>query len=218
MKKKSVFSSSKWSNKIGKLAVLIPTRDTLHSAHALSLAELVKFNTMNDVDTHVFMDASTILLTQRERLATKAVELGADYMLWLDSDIVFPATTAVRLLAHNEPVVAANYVRRQHPAKGVAYETIGDWQNPLPFDEQDDLATVEGIGMGCMLIKTSIFEELSKPWFDFQWTPSSNDFLGEDMYLCQKIGAAGYSIKVDTALSQELRHLGTYGFGPNDLD
>ena len=218
MKKQSVFASSSWSSKKGKLAVLIPCRDTLHSAHALALVELVKFNTMNDIDTHVFMDASTVLLTQRERLATAAVELGADYALWLDSDMVFPATTAVRLLKHNEPVVAANYVRRQKPYKGVAYETIGDWENPLSFDVQDDLVPIEGIGMGCILTKVSIFNELTKPWFDFQWSPESNDFLGEDMYLCQKINAAGYTIKVDTALSQELHHLGTYAFNTSLLD
>jgi hypothetical protein len=218
MKKQSVFSSSSWSSKKGKLAVLIPCRDTLHSAHALALVEMVKFNTMNNIDTHVFMDASTILLTQREKLATAAVELGAEYALWLDSDVVFPATTAVRMLNHNEPVVAANYVRRQKPYKGVAYETIGDWENPLSFDVQDDLVPVEGVGMGCMLTKTSIFEELSKPWFDFQWSPQSNDFLGEDMYLCQKIGAAGYTIKIDTALSQDLHHLGTYAFNVDLLD
>lgn len=218
MKKGSVFSSSKWSTKKGKLAVCIPCRDTLHSAHAMSLAEMVKFNTMNDIDTHVFMDASTILLTQRERLATMALELGAEYMLWLDSDIVFPATTAVRLMAHNEPVVTANYVRRQFPCKGVAYETIGDWENPLPFDVQDGLVTVEGIGMGCVLMKTEIFEKIPKPWFEFGWSPESNDFLGEDMMLWQKVNALGYEVKVDTSLSQELRHLGTYGFGPEDLD
>jgi hypothetical protein len=218
MKKGSVFSSSKWSTKKGKLAVCIPTRDTLHSAHALSLAELVKFNTMNNVDTHVFMDASTILLTQRERLATMAIDLDAEYMLWLDSDMVFPATTAVRLLAHNEDIVCANYVRRQFPCKGVAYETIGDWENPLPFDVRDELATVEGIGMGCVLMKTEIFTQLAKPWFEFGWSPESNDFLGEDMILWQKIAALGYSIKVDTALSQEMRHLGTYAFGPDSLD
>lgn len=218
MKKQSVFSSSSWSNKKSKLAVLIPCRDTLHSAHALALAELVKFNTMNDIDTHVFMDASTILLTQRERLATTAVELGADHMLWLDSDMVFPATTAVRLMKHNEPVVAANYVRRQRPYKGVAYERIGDWEKPLPFDVQDELVPIEGIGMGCMLIETHVVSALSKPWFDFQWSPESNDFLGEDMYLCQKINAAGYTIKVDTALSQEMHHLGTYSFNSDLLD
>lgn len=218
MKNKSVFSTSSWSTKKSKLAVLIPCRDTLHSAHALALAELVKFNTMNNIDTHVFMDASTILLTQRERLATNAVGLNADYMLWLDSDMVFPATTAVRLLAHNEPVVAGNYIRRQKPYKGVAYKKIGDWEKPLSFDVRDELVPVAGVGMGCLLIKTDIFKELSKPWFDFQWTPSSNDFLGEDMYLCQKITAAGYSIKIDTMISQELHHLGTFAFNADLLN
>lgn len=218
MKNKSVFSSSSWSTKKSKLAVLIPCRDTLHSAHALALAELVKFNTMNNIDTHVFMDASTILLTQRERLATEAIGLNADYMLWLDSDMVFPATTAVRLMAHNESVVAGNYIRRQKPYKGVAYKKIGDWEKPLSFDVQDELVSVAGVGMGCLLIKTDIFKELSKPWFDFQWTPSSNDFLGEDMYLCQKITAAGYSIKIDTMISQELHHLGTFAFNADLLN
>lgn len=218
MKTKSVFSLSRWSNKKGKLAVCIPCRDTLHSAHAMSLAELVKFNTMNDIDTHVFMDASTILLTQRERLATMALELGSQYVLWLDSDIVFPATTAIRLMSHNEPIVAANYVRRQLPAKGVAYEKIGDWENPLPFEIYDNLVEVEGIGMGCILMKTEIFQKIPKPWFEFGWSPESNDFLGEDMILCQKIAALGYQIKVDTLLSQELRHLGTWAFGPDLLN
>lgn len=218
MKKGSVFSSTKWSTKKSKLAVCIPCRDTLHSAHAMSLAEMVKFNTMNNIDTHVFMDASTILLTQRERLATMALECDAEYILWLDSDMTFPATTAVRLLAHNESVVAANYVRRQRPFKGVAYETIGDWENPLSFDVQDELVTVEGIGMGCVLMKTDIFKQIPKPWFEFGWSPESNDFLGEDMILWQKVGSLGYEIKVDTQLSQELRHLGTWAFGPDLLD
>jgi hypothetical protein len=217
MKSKSVFSSSSWSTKKSKLAVCIPCRDTLHSAHAMCLVELVKFNTMNNIDTHVFMDASTVLLTQRERLATMALDLNAEYTLWLDSDMTFPSTTAVRLMSHNEEVVAANYVRRQLPAKGVAYEKIGDWYHPLSFDVQDNLVPVEGIGMGCMLMKTDIFNELMKPWFEFQWTPESNDHLGEDMILCQKIAKTGRTVKVDTVLSQELRHLGTWAFGPDLL-
>jgi hypothetical protein len=218
MKKKSVFTSSSWTTKKGKLAVLIPCRDTLHSAHALCLAEMIKLNTMNDIDTHVFMDASTILLTQRERLATEAVNLGAEYLLWLDSDITFPATTAMRLMAHDEPVVACNYIRRQLPAKGVAYEVIGDWNNPLPFDIYNHLVEVQGVGMGCMLIRTEIFSQIPKPWFEFGWSPDSNDHLGEDMILCQKMAAAGYPIKIDSQLSQELRHLGTWAFGPDLLD
>lgn len=215
---KSVFASSKWSLKKGKLAVLVPCRDMLHAAFSKCLIELVKLNTMNNLDTHVVYDASTVLLTQRERLALEAQAIGAEYMLWLDSDMVFPATTALRLMAHNEDIVAANYVRRQLPAKGVAYETIGDWQNPLPFEPQDDLVPVEGIGMGCMLMKTHILTEIPQPWFEFGWTPESNDHLGEDMILCQKMAKRGYTVKVDTQLSMEMRHLGTWAFGPDLID
>jgi hypothetical protein len=215
---KSVFSSSKWSLKKGKLAILVPCRDMLHAAFSKCLIELVKLNTMNNLDTHVVYDASTVLLTQRERLALEAQNIGAEYMLWLDSDMVFPATTALRLMAHNEDIVAANYIRRQLPAKGVAYETIGDWQNPLPFVPQDDLVPVEGIGMGCMLMKTSILAEIPQPWFEFGWTPESNDHLGEDMILCQKMAKRGYTVKVDTQLSMEMRHLGTWAFGPDLID
>ncbi len=211
---KSVFASSQWSLKKSKLAVLVPCRDMLHSAFAQCIGELIKLNTQNNIDTHVVYDASTILLTQRERLALEAKNIGAEYMLWLDSDMAFPATTALRLLAHKKSVVAANYVRRQPPFKGVAYEKIGDWQNPLPYEIQDDLVEVEGIGMGCMLVKTSILDEISRPYFEFGWTPESNDWLGEDMHFCQKIAAAGHQIYVDTALSMETRHMGTWAFGP----
>jgi hypothetical protein len=215
---KNVFSASKWSLKKNKLAVLVPCRDMLHAGFSKCLVELVKLNTMNGIDTHVVYDASTVLLTQRARLAAEAQTIGAEYMLWLDSDMVFPPTTALRLLAHNEPVVACNYIRRQLPAKGVAYESIGDWENPLPFEPQDELVPVEGIGMGCMLVKTSILQEIPKPWFEFHWTEESNDHLGEDMDFCMKMADAGYTVKVDTNLSMEMRHLGTWAFGPDLLD
>lgn len=212
---KSVFGSSQWSLKKSKLAVLVPARDMIHTAFSKCVGELIKINTQNNIDTHVVYDSSTILLTQRERLAMEAKNIGAEYMLWLDSDMAFPATTALRLLAHKKPVVAANYVRRQPPFKGVAYQKIGDWQNPLPYEPQDDLVEVEGIGMGCMLVKTSILDEITRPYFEFGWTPSSNDWLGEDMYFCQKIATAGHKIYVDTTLSMETRHMGTWAFGPD---
>jgi GT2 family glycosyltransferase len=215
---KSVFAASKWSLKKNKLAVLVPCRDMLHSGFSKCLVELVKLNTMNGLDTHVVYDASTVLLTQRARLAAEAQAIGAEYMLWLDSDMIFPATTALRLLAHNEPFVAANYIRRQPPYKGVAYETIGDWQNPLPYEPREDLVPVEGMGMGCMLVKTEALEKIPKPWFEFHWTEESNDHLGEDMDFCMKMAEAGYQLKVDTQLSMETRHLGTWAFGPDLLD
>jgi hypothetical protein len=215
---KSILNSSSWTIKKSKLAICIPCRDLLHSAHALSLLELVKFNTLNGIETQVFMNASTVLLTQREHLADQAIDYDAEYVLWLDSDITFPSTTAVKLLAHKKDFVACNYVRRTFPVKSVAYEKMYDWNNPLNFDIKDDLIKIEGIGMGCVLMKTEIFSKLSKPFFEFRYSEDSNDWLGEDMILCEKIRNLGIELFVDSILSNEIRHLGTYAFGPKMLD
>ena len=211
---KSVFNSSKWSIKKKKLAVLVPCRDMIHSAFSKCLIELVKFNTQNGIDTHVVYDSSTVLLTQRENLAMEAQKIGAEYMLWLDSDMTFPQTVASRLMAHEEDVVTANYVKRQPPFKGVAYQKIGDWQNPLSLSPQPDLVPIEGIGMGCFMMKTAILDEIAQPWFEFRWNDHTKDNLGEDMDFCMKIAEQGHTIKVDTQLSLELRHLGQWAFGP----
>ena len=215
---KSIFNSSSWSIKKSKLAICIPCRDLLHSAHASSLLELVKFNTLNGIETQVFMNASTVLLTQREHLADQAIDYNAEYILWLDSDITFPSSTAIKLMSHNKDFVACNYVRRTFPVKSVAYEKMYDWTNPLGFEIKDDLVKIEGIGMGCMLMKTEIFTKLPKPFFEFRYSEDSNDWLGEDMILCEKIRSLGIDLFVDTLLSNEIRHLGTYAFGPKMLD
>lgn len=214
---KSILDSSSWAIKKSKLAICIPCRDTLHSAHSLSLIELVKFNTLNGIETQVFMDGSTVLLTQREHLADQAVDYNSEYTLWLDSDITFPSTLAVKLLKHNQNFVACNYVKRTPPHKGVAYEKMYDWNNPLSFEFRDSLIKIEGIGLGCVLMKTDIFKKLTKPYFDFKYNSTTNDWLGEDMVLCEKIRQLGIELFVDSVLSREIRHLGTYAFGPRDL-
>ena len=49
-------------------------------------------------------------------------------------------------------------------------------------------------------------------------TPETQDWLGEDMIFCQKIAQAGHTIKIDTQLSMELHHLGTFAFNSDVLD
>lgn len=215
--KKTIFSSSQWSIRKTKLAVCIPCRDTLHSVHALCLSEMMKTNTMNNIDTQIFMDASTILVNQRNNLVKMAMEADTNYILWLDSDISFPSTIALRLLAHDENVVAGNYVTRQLPHRSVAFPKFEKWDNTLDFENDIQLSNVEAIGFGCVMMKTSIFKEIKNPWFEFVWSEDYNTFYGEDITLCKKLLNLGYEIKVDNLLSKELRHLGTYAFGSKDI-
>lgn len=209
----NIFSATAWKSHTVKLLILVPARDMVHSLFAMALAELVKTCVLTGIDTHVTYDFNTILLNQRENLAQNAVDINADYMLWLDSDMIFPSTTALRLLNHNKDIVAANYMKRSVPLTTVAYPTLNEWDNWLPLESQEELEVVEGIGMGCMLMKTSILTSLQKPWFEFEW--KENSWHGEDFYFQKKLRAAGHQIFVDMNLSRQVRHIGQWAFGPS---
>ncbi len=109
--KKSIRKSSMWDSKQIKLSILVPTRDTVHSQFSYCLAQLYKTTSELGIETFLFYDSSTILLNQRERLLEQAKKVNSDYVLWIDSDMMFPSTTAVRLLEHNKDIVACNYTK-----------------------------------------------------------------------------------------------------------
>lgn len=209
----NIFSASAWKTPTTKLLILVPARDMVHSLFTMALTELVKTCVLAGIDTHVTYDFNTILLNQRETLAQRAVDIKANYMLWLDSDMMFPSTTALRLMNHNKDIVAANYMKRSVPLTTVAYPTLNEWDNWLPLESQEELEVVEGIGMGCMLMKTSILTSLQKPWFEFEW--KDNSWHGEDFYFQKKLRDAGHQIFVDMNLSRQVRHIGQWAFGPS---
>ena len=213
---KSIQNSSLWDSKPTKLAVLVPTRDTVHSQFAYCLAQLIKTTSEAGIDTYLFFDSSTILLNQREKLIENAKDIKCDYVLWLDSDMMFPSTTALRLLAHNKDIVACNYMKRSKPLKTVAYTDLRNWDSWLPLEPKDDLIKVEGVGMGCMLMKTEIFNSLQKPYFEFTYKGDTQDWYGEDFMLLTKLRLNQFNVYIDTILSMDIKHLGIYAFGNND--
>ncbi len=213
---KSIQNSSIWNSKPTKLAILVPTRDTVHSQFAYCLAQLIKTTSEASIDTYLFFDSSTILLNQREKLIENAKDIKCDYVLWLDSDMMFPSTTALRLLAHNKDIVACNYMKRSKPLKTVAYTDLTNWDSCLPLEPKDDLIKVEGVGMGCMLMKTEIFNSLQKPYFEFTYKGDTQDWYGEDFMLLTKLRLNQFNVYIDTILSMDIKHLGIYAFGNND--
>ncbi len=211
--KKSLNNSSMWDVKPIKLSILVPTRDTVHSHFAYCLTQLVRTTSEVGIDTYLFFDSNTILLNQREKLIEKAKEVRSDYVLWLDSDMMFPSTTALRLLEHNKDIVACNYMKRAKPLKTVAYTDLTNWDSWVPLEPKDELIKVEGVGMGCMLMKLNTFDKLQKPYFEFTYKEDSQDWYGEDFNLLKKLRDLGYDVLIDTILSMDIKHLGIYAFG-----
>jgi hypothetical protein len=211
----SVYTNTIWRGTPTSVSILVPTRDTVYSYFSHSLGNLIKTTTQIGIDSHLFFDASTILINQRESLIGQAIAMKSEWVLWLDSDMMFPPTTLLRLLAHNQDIVGCNYMKRSFPFKSVAFTNTNDWESWVPIQSEDNLVTVEAIGMGCVLMKTELFKKLNKPYFEYTYQPKTKDWGGEDFTLFKKLNKIGYQVKVDMNLSKEIYHIGTFAYGKN---
>lgn len=210
---KSLFDTTSWGIQTPSVAILVPTRDVLHTHFAYSLTQLIKTSTEAGIETFLFFDLNTILLTQREKLIEKAKEVESDYVLWLDSDMIFPPTTLLRLLNHNKDIVGCNYMKRSLPQKTVAYRNIKDWNSNIPLKQMNTLIEADVTGLGCVLMKTTIFNKIKKPYFEFSFNEKTNDWLGEDFNLFKKFRQVNNKLYIDTTLSLDIKHIGSYAFG-----
>lgn len=200
-----------------RLAICVPCKDMINSVFSHNLHSLLQYNWQKGIETKVFYNMGTLVCNQRESLVKAARSWAATHILWLDSDMSIPFYTAYKLLDHKEPIVAANYVRRQQPYKTVAYPRLYEWDSALTHTQEDalvkELIEVEGIGMGCMLTDMRVFDSAPAPWFEIKWDPETDDYLGEDFNFCIRARSKGFRVMVDDILSRQVQHLGEFAFG-----
>jgi hypothetical protein len=160
----------------------------------------------------------TYLHLMRQELLETALQDGATHLLWLDSDMRFPKEALLRLLGHNKAIVGINYSQRGMPESGppdfVAIKSVEDGVKLRTTPLSVGLEKVEAIGFGLVLMDLRrIGPKLGdKPWFDFTWRKVGGGLIGEDVYFCRKVGAAGVSIYVDHDLSRDCAHIGSFEF------
>lgn len=193
---------------IEKVMVAVPCGDQVAQGFALDFALLAAYTTFARPDCQLspYFLTGTYLPRARNLLATKALELCASHILWLDSDMRFPKDTLIRLLAHQKPIVAANYVMRSQPILPIAL----DEQRQPVFDKADDvLQEVSCAPMGVMLTETAVFTKMPKPWFAVGYNASIDDYAAEDLFFCKEARRHDYAIWIDPALSEQVRHVGS---------
>jgi hypothetical protein len=135
----------------------------------------------------------------RRILADQAVEMGADYLLWIDGDQTFPPEGFVRLARHQLPVVGCNYpVRNVDNAEPSAFRFVDGEKVRLQPGSGVEPADV--IGLGFCLVQGWVLSRLPKPWF-----LESDE--GEDGYFCSLLKSVGITPHVDHDLSYEIGHV-----------
>lgn len=198
-----------------KVAICFPARNIVETGFAFDLANLVGHSgaTIRDLEIGIYTSLGTLIIDQRCNLAKEALKEKADWILWIDSDMRFPKDALSRLLAHDKPIVAANYVTRSIPVEPISFNFTGSaWVRVPTLPHSKGLEQVTGTGMGLMLTKASIFPELEMPWFHVAYSTVNQTFHGEDMFFCQKAGAKGYPTLIDHDLSKQVKHIGNFEY------
>lgn len=196
-----------------KIALCTPHYSDVTAQYAYSLAHLFRhtLRTRPDIDLTPFLASSAILPKARTQLVGMALEWGADWILWIDADHLFPPDSLLRLLARNLDVVGVNYPRRQAPAGPTAAsaDDDGNWHPVWTTAEKARSGLVEPVdtmGLGLCLMRAELVRRLHPPLFGIEPLPDGG-FLIDDAWFFAKLRQAGVAIHVDHGLSWEVGHV-----------
>lgn len=96
----------------------------------------------------------------RNIAVSKALQMNARYLCFIDSDVVFPADTLEKLVTYRLPVIGAAY-RSRGPPYGLVANTEQHQVDPAVVkDPKIDLMKVDNLGMGFCLIDTRILKSI----------------------------------------------------------
>ncbi len=147
----------------------------------------------------------------REKILESALQIGADYVMMVDDDMVFPGDIFERLYSHQVDIVAALAFTRNPPHLPVLYQmhegwdsvqhkeyAICEWIKNYP---KDRLVECDAVGFGCVLIDMKIVRKMTPQYF------CMSSETGEDILFCLKAKKeAGARVFMDTSL--KIGHLG----------
>lgn len=147
----------------------------------------------------------------REEFARYALELGCEYLLMIDDDMLVPHDLFERLYKHDVDIVAPLAFQRRPPYFPVIYRAWKGWDEERKeafFSNElvkkypkDTLFECDAVGFGAVLIKRWVLEKMTEPRF------MSTSPTGEDILFCytakENLGA---KVFVDTGT--KIAHLG----------
>ena len=143
----------------------------------------------------------------RNTLIQTALEHNCRLLWFVDDDVEPPPDGLLRLVYtmenHSEAaMVSAVYCSKQDPPAPQIYRAAGDgpfwdWAAGVVFEAPG------GAGLGCALLRCDWLERMGAPWCQIEkgkvkQGPSEFDLtVGEDLFLCNKLRAAGGRVLVD---------------------
>lgn len=137
----------------------------------------------------------------RELMVEKALKHDAEWILWVDADVLPPCNGLTKLFARDTDIIGGLVVTKSDTPqpiilrKGQSYQ-FQDW-------EPGDLVPCDATGFGFTLMRTEIFKKLEKPWF-YEGTDAATErdaySTTEDAPLMYRAVEEGFKCFVDTSV------------------
>ena len=190
------------------IAVAIPCQQLIHTAMVKALVQV------QGIFLPTFItECSTVPAKRNAAVVGFLKAPHASHLLMLDSDMIPPPDLAIRLLAHDKPIVGALYARRTPPAWLMAGWTT------TPEGAPDDrrvrphtgLKKVHWVGAGALLVSRPVLEAVGAPWF--AGLPESEG-EGEEVHFERRAQQAGFETWCDTNLI--VPHIGAIAVTPGN--
>ncbi len=190
-----------------KILVAIPAMDSVPTQFRQALSML---QSDPEDDVSISFVVGSLVYSARNNLAKTAVDLGADWVFWLDSDMVFPPDTLQRMLKtckeKDIDFLTGVYFRRVAPFTPVLFKEMSDdGHEAEEFKEipKDELFEVRACGFGCVLMKTNVIVDVFSTHMNM-FTPIEGS--GEDISFCIRARQCGYKVIADPTIP--LGHVG----------
>lgn len=151
----------------------------------------------------------------RARTHTKA-----DFLFFIDSDIIFEPVHFDRLVSHNLPVVGGVYFKKCARLEPVVEGKLSD-EDPVTH-----LMEVKSCGTGFLCIRMDVFEAMIQKfgkqieyrgdpdqelrWDFFPFGAVNGSYRSEDWYFCDRARECGFKVYVDCSV--QLGHVGKVVF------
>lgn len=138
----------------------------------------------------------------RNIICNNAIENNYDYVLMVDSDMILPSYTLIKMLNDPEPVCLGCYPRKNTKTEVFEIFKLGqkDYVDTFNYSEITSFTgkiEVKGGGFGCAMIDTKILNDLPHPFFKYV-EYDSGATLSEDLYFCSNVHKCGYKIYAET--------------------
>lgn len=177
---------------------------TMGSINTLLLVTILKWVTDNKVAIAIYPTYCVQPVDNaRNNIVHYFLESNASHLLFIDADTIPPPDALYKLLSHDKDIVSAITPIIDHDERLNDTPTGGFYRKWNCVDMNDKfvkphtgLVEVKGAGTSCVLLKRSVFEKLTKPYYRFKY--QDDVCMSEDIYFITNALEKGIKTYADT--------------------